>query len=56
MTNKELAVQLYATSLQASATMAASPNFHGTVKLPSLEEMATQVEFLTKKLSAIEDN
>lgn len=56
MTNKELAVQLYSAFLQSAATIAASPNQHEDVRTPTLDEIVTQVELLTEKLSRIEDN
>ncbi len=56
MTNKELAVQLYSAFMQSAAILCASPNFHGKVATPSLDEMVEQVEKLTAKLSHIQDN
>lgn len=56
MSNKELAVQLYSAILQASATVASSPNYHVTIKIPSLDDAVDQVAKLTEKLSHVEDN
>lgn len=55
MTNKELAVQLYSAIIQCAATVSTSPNFKGTVVIPSLDDAVEQVALLTGKLSRIED-
>lgn len=55
MTNKELAVQLYSTILQCAATVASSPNYRGTITIPSLDDAVGQVAQLTEKLSSIEN-
>ena len=55
MTNKELAVQLYSAIIQCAATVSSSPNFKGTVKIPSLDDAVEQVAQLTEKLSSIEN-
>ena len=55
MTNKELAVQLYCASLQATATVASNPNFHQTVQIPTNDKMVDEVEKLAEMLSRIED-
>lgn len=34
MTNKELAVQLYAANLQMRAVVASNPEFKGTIRIP----------------------
>ncbi|BFH10580.1 hypothetical protein WJ0W_004721 [Paenibacillus melissococcoides] len=54
-TNKELAVELYSEFMRSSSTIFSNPNFKGTIKMPDLQEMADNVEKLTKLLSAIED-
>lgn len=56
MSNKELAVRLYSSLLQASSVASANPNFHGIVKTPTLDEAVEQVAQLAEKLSHLEDN
>lgn len=55
MTNKELAVQLYAASLQATATVLSNPNFKNAVATPTADEMVASVAEIAEKLSHIED-
>lgn len=52
-TNKELAVELFSAYLQASATLASSPNYQEPIRTPTLDEMVDQVAKLTQKLSSI---
>jgi len=54
-TNKELAVELYSAFLISSGSIFSSPNFKGTIKFPSNDEMVEQVQELTAKLSRIQD-
>lgn len=56
MTNKELAVQLYAANLQMRAVVASNPEFKGTIRVPSYVEMVDGVADLANKLSKIDDN
>ena len=56
-TNKELAVELYAASLQATATVISNPNVKtAEVKIPTLDDMVEQVRLLASKLSMIDDH
>lgn len=55
-TNKELAVELYSAFLISSGNMLSSPNFKGTIKYPTNDEMVAQIKDLTAKLSTIQDN
>lgn len=55
-TNKELAVELYSAFLISSGSMLSSPNFKGTIKYPTNDEMVEQIRELTVKLSTIQDN
>ncbi len=55
-TNKELAVELYSAFLISSANIFSSPNFKGTIKYPTNDEMVAQIKELTVKLSTIQDN
>ena len=55
-TNKELAVELYSAFLISSSNIISSPNFKGTVALPTHDEMVEQVRLLASTLSAIQDN
>lgn len=55
-TNKELAVELYSAFLISSGNMISSPNFSGTVKFPTNDEMVEQIKELTAKLSTVQDN
>lgn len=55
-TNKELAVELYSAFLISSGNMISSPNFRGTVKFPTNDEMVEQIKELTAKLSTVQDN
>lgn len=56
MTNKELAVQLYSSILQASATVISNPNYAGkTVKVPTAEEAVQAVQEIALLLSQIEN-
>lgn len=59
MTNKELAVQLYSSFLQAAAIINASPNLDlqraKAIHLPTSDEMVATVKELTEKLASIED-
>ena len=54
-TNKELAVELYSAFLISSGNTFSSPNFTGTIRFPSNDEMVEQINELTTKLSRIED-
>lgn len=54
MTDKELAVQLYSSFLQAAGQALANPNAQN-VRLPSVDDMVNAVKELTEKLSAIEN-
>lgn len=54
-TNKELAVELYSAFLISSGSLFSIPNFKGTIKFPSNDEMVEQVQELTAKLSRIQD-
>lgn len=57
MTNKELAVQLYAASLQANAIVTASPNYAGgNVRIPTIETMIENVKEIANQLATLEDN
>jgi hypothetical protein len=55
-TNKELAVELYSAFLISSGSMFSSPNFNGTIKYPTNDEMIQQVNDLAIMLSRINDN
>ena len=55
-TNKELAVELYSAFLISSGNLYSSPNYEGTVKLPSVDDMVQQVKELTAKLSSVQDD
>ena len=55
-TNKELAVELYSAFLISSGNLYSSPNYKGTVKLPSVDDMVQQVKELTAKLSSVQDD
>lgn len=54
--NKELAVELYSAFLIASGSIFSSPNFKGTIKCPTNDEMVKQIEELTAKLSSIKND
>ncbi len=53
-TNKELAVELYSASLISSGIVFSSPNFKGTVKIPTNDEMVEQIREIAAKLSTIQ--
>lgn len=55
MTNKELAVQLYSSLLQARAFVYSNPKFEGPVGTPSFETAVEEIGKLTKLLAAIKD-
>ena len=55
-TNKELAVELYSASLISSGNIFSSPNFNGTVKIPTNDEMVEQIREIAAKLSTIQDD
>lgn len=55
-TNKELAVELYSAFLISSGNLFSSPNFKGTIKFPTNDEMVKQIKELTAKLSAVQDD
>lgn len=57
MTNKELAVQLYTSHLQAQATILSNPNHAASkVKTPTYEDMVEDVRKIASLLSEISDN
>ncbi len=56
MSNKELAVQLYCAIVQSSAIVASSPNYEGTVRIPTPDEAIDEIALLSKKLSYLQDN
>ncbi len=53
-TNKELAVELYSAFLISSGNVFSSPNFKGTVKIPTNDEMVEQIREIAAKLSTIQ--
>ncbi len=55
-TNKELAVELYSAFLISSGNLFSHPNCSDPIKLPTTDEMAKEVEELTRKLSTIQEN
>ena len=55
-TNKELAVELYCAFLKSSGSMFASPNFKGTIKYPTVDEMINVIKEMEEKLSTIKEN
>lgn len=55
MTNKELAVQVWTALLQATATLAASPNFSVDAVIPSPQRAVDEISALADMLSQIEE-
>ena len=55
-TNKELAVELYSAFLVSSGNILSHPNYNGTVKLPTTDEMVKVIDELAIKLSTIQDD
>lgn len=55
-TNKELAVELYSAFLISSGNMFSSPNFKGTVKFPTNDEMVEHIRKIAAKLSTVQDD
>ena len=54
--NKELAVELYSAFLISSGSFFSSPNYSGTVKYPTNDEMIEQINEIASKLSCLKDD
>ncbi len=53
--NKELAVELYSAFLKCAGGTLSSPNFKGTITLPTSKQMVEEVKLITDLLKDVKD-